>query len=179
MSDIVDILVCVDAESIVNNYHLSQDPTQIDNKYVYYIVRSNIDNTYLYAPEDNATGEMKLTVNVDDTIRWRPISLTQQMKYSVLLYKMDGGEVGDPKNSSAHITYPQLITSSILVPYMTDENTYDGHSVTSYYHQSDAFKATSEQFSKSDNYIWHMSIYKGSNLVGYIWHDPFIIVKKS
>ncbi|WP_445495951.1 AidA/PixA family protein [Photorhabdus sp. SF281] len=170
-NNIVDILVCVDAESIVNNYHLSPDHSiQVDNKYMYYIVRSKAKGTY-YAPTDNATGEMIITVNSGDSIRWRPISLTQQYYYAVLLQTMSGGEV------SVNISQPELFISPINVPYTDSDDPNNCHMVTSYYHQSEAIAPTKDTFDRSENYLWNMSIYQGANLIGYIDHDPFIIVK--
>ncbi|TNH44154.1 hypothetical protein EP164_06860 [Photorhabdus luminescens subsp. sonorensis] len=87
MNETVDVLICVDVDGIINNYNKlgtnPDNPTMVENKYFHYV--TNNENAYI--PEDNATGELIVKMGVGDTIRWRVISLTQQLIHSVNLYK--------------------------------------------------------------------------------------------
>ncbi|OWO86965.1 hypothetical protein B5C26_00840 [Photorhabdus luminescens] len=178
----VDILICVDVEAILSNYDLSKSKTlgtakSVHNKYFYYIT----SNGNLYTPKNNAKGELEVTVNVADDIRWRPMSLTQQFEYTILLCHMrlqadDGGDV-------SLITLPQLDYGDISIPYLAkDDNNNissvvykrdgenNGGLITRYYHQSTAQRAG------HGSYVWYMKIYRKKQLLGYIGHDPFITV---
>ncbi|PQQ22521.1 AidA/PixA family protein [Photorhabdus hindustanensis] len=177
----VDILICVDVEAILRDYDLSKSKTlgtakSVHNKYFYYVTSTG----NLYTPKNNAKGELEVVVNVADDIRWRPMSLTQQFEYTVLLCYMrlqadDGGDV-------SLITLPQLDYGDISIPYLakTDNNINNvvykrdgennGGLITRYYHQSTAQRAG------RGSYVWYMKIYRKKQLIGYIGHDPFITV---
>ncbi|MCA6222050.1 AidA/PixA family protein [Photorhabdus antumapuensis] len=178
----VDILICVDVEAIISNYDLSKSKTlgtakSVHNKYFYYITSTG----NLYTPKNNAQGELEVTVNVADDIRWRPMSLTQQFEYTVLLCKM---RLQSADNSDVSlITLPQLDYGDISIPYLAkdDNNNVDnvvykrdgennGGLITRYYHQSTAQRAG------RGSYVWYMKIYRKKQLIGYIGHDPYITV---
>ncbi|CAQ82344.1 MULTISPECIES: AidA/PixA family protein [Photorhabdus] len=88
MSEIVDVLVCVDVNSIIKEYsslsNTPNSPTKIDNKFIRHITSNS--NTYL--PEKNATGELKIKINIGDTIKLRVMSLTQQFEYGIYPHKI-------------------------------------------------------------------------------------------
>ncbi|PQQ42091.1 hypothetical protein C6H65_05555 [Photorhabdus luminescens] len=178
---VVDILICVDAEAIVSHYDLSKSQTLetakvVSNNYFYYITSTG----NLYAPKNNAQGELEITVNVADDIRWRPMSLTQQFEFTVLLCHMTGSAIDG--NDVTLITLPQLDYGDISIPYLAkDNNTIssvvykrDGESngglITRYYHQSTAQREGYGQ------YTWYIKIYRKRQLIGYVCHDPFIKV---
>ncbi|MFD0709097.1 hypothetical protein C6H64_20495 [Photorhabdus luminescens] len=179
---VVDILICVDAEAIVSHYDLSKSQTLetakvVSNNYFYYITSTG----NLYTPKNNAQGELEITVNVADDIRWRPMSLTQQFEYTVLLCHMKGTAISG--NDVTLITLPKLDYGDISIPYLAkaDNNNInsvvykrDGEShgglITRYYHQSTAQR---EGFGQ---YTWYMKIYRKRQLIGYVCHDPFIRV---
>ncbi|TNH44158.1 AidA/PixA family protein [Photorhabdus luminescens] len=179
---VVDILICVDAEAIVSRHDLSKSQTlgtakAVSNDYFYYITSTG----NLYAPKNNAKGELEITVNVGDVIRWRPMSLTQQFEYTVLLCQMTGTAIGG--GGVTLISLPELDYGDISIPYLAkDDNNNissvvykrDGENsgglITRYYHHSTAQKEGYGQ------YTWYMKIYRKRQLIGYVCHDPFIKV---
>ncbi|MCC8460324.1 AidA/PixA family protein [Photorhabdus aegyptia] len=179
---VIDILICVDVEAILSNYDLSKSKTlgtakSVHNKYFYYVT----SNGNLYTPKNNAKGELEVTVNVADVIRWRPMSLTQQFEYTILLCHMRL-QVNDGNNVSL-ISLPELEYGDISIPYLAKADNNDvnnvvykrdgensGGLITRYYHQSTAQRAG------RGSYVWYMKIYRKKQLIGYIGHDPFITV---
>ncbi|TNH44156.1 AidA/PixA family protein [Photorhabdus luminescens] len=179
---VIDILICVDVEAILSNYDLSKSKTlgtakSVHNKYFYYVT----SNGNLYTPKNNAKGELEVTVNVADVIRWRPMSLTQQFEYTILLCYMRL-QVNDG-NGVSLITLPKLDYGDISIPYLAkDDNNNissvvykrdgedNGGLITRYYHESIA------QREGRGSYVWYMKIYRKKQLIGYIGHDPFITV---
>ncbi|MBS9439094.1 hypothetical protein EAE91_18720 [Photorhabdus noenieputensis] len=179
---VIDILICVDVEAILSNYDLSKSKTlgtakSVHNKYFYYVTSTG----NLYTPKNNAKGELEVTVNVADVIRWRPMSLTQQFEYTILLCYMRL-QVNDG-NGVSLITLPQLDFGDISIPYLAkDDNNNissvvykrdgedNGGLITRYYHESIAQRAG------RGSYVWYMKIYRKKQLIGYIGHDPFITV---
>ncbi|WP_051691021.1 AidA/PixA family protein [Photorhabdus australis] len=173
MSEAIDILVCVDADSIVNRYNLSKNynnPTRLDknSKYLYYIT----GNGNVYAPGNNATAWTDVKTDTGSIIRWRPTSLTQQFEYTVLLYNMEGTAI-----SKGLIDSPFMYSGDITIPYLASDNeetistTYKPDNVRQYYHQTTAEK------SGKGSCIWSMMIYKRETFKGYISHEFPIEIK--
>ncbi|EYU13437.1 AidA/PixA family protein [Photorhabdus aegyptia] len=172
MNETVDVLICVDVDGIVNNYNkLGADPgnpTTVDNKYFHYI--TNNENAYI--PKDNATGELIAKIDVGDTIRWRVISLTQQLIHSVNLYKKT------KENSYKAITPIKYIQEVTRVNYPEqDDNQLPGtpfkygvESVTQSYIESEGKKSGREKLT------FIISIHYNLELIGYISHSSFVHV---
>ncbi|MCA6222602.1 AidA/PixA family protein [Photorhabdus antumapuensis] len=173
----VDILVCVDAESIVDQKLYSTDdknPGFVPDQYFYYIA----SNGNIYAPGNNATGWQEIIVSNGDNIRWRPLSLTLQSEYTVLLYEMTGSALTQEKDGIRIITDPQLYYGDIIIPYLSEYNNsakdakYESENIKEYYHQ-----ITTQASTKTRTpYTWRMSIYEKGNLKGYIYHDPYMTI---
>lgn len=85
----IDILICIDVQSILNKFDsLSQDykkPTKIDDNLLYYITTEN----QVYSPEKNATNSLKVTGKVGDVVRWQSSSISAQFNHKVFLYRME------------------------------------------------------------------------------------------
>ncbi|WP_434526703.1 AidA/PixA family protein [Photorhabdus asymbiotica] len=171
----IDVLVCVDAQTIEDDITAGKlklsktqnSPTGISNKYFYYITSQN----QLYAPKNNATGELEITDKVGGIVRWRASSLSTQFDYQVFLYHMTGSGV------NTYISLPTLIETdfNIAVPEQKGTGlpnhmypvTFKPRRV---YHQQSTLLSPGRA-----QYTWYISIYnRWNNLIGYCTHDPFI-----
>ncbi len=81
-SEIIDILVAIDAETIMANYPngggTEAKPTLLDaNKYFYMVVKT------ASVVSGNAGGELDVSANIGDVIRWREVSLSVNFEYGV------------------------------------------------------------------------------------------------
>ncbi|MBS9440327.1 hypothetical protein EAE89_00805 [Photorhabdus heterorhabditis] len=168
MSNIVDILVCVDARSIIKKYpSLSQDPenpTLINDELFYYI--TNFSNIYI--PENNTNGKMEIKAYIGDNIRWRAISLSQQFEYAAILYKMTGTII------NKIITNPKLDQSEINSSYIV--NNSDRLDIEKELKKKSFFQSVAIG-SGGGKYSWLMAIYQQKELKGYIKHPPLEIGK--
>ncbi|OWO86967.1 hypothetical protein B5C26_00850 [Photorhabdus luminescens] len=170
MNQTVDVLICVDVDCIINDYNElgtnPDNPTMVNNKYFHYI--TNNENAYI--PKNNATGELIVKMGVDDTIRWRIMSLTQQLTYSVNLYKKT------KENTYKAITpmkYTQEVTK-ITYPEQNDKQVpgtpfkYGIESITQSYMESKGKKSGKEKLT------FIISIHYNLELIGYISHSSFV-----
>ncbi|MCA6222051.1 AidA/PixA family protein [Photorhabdus antumapuensis] len=175
----IDILICIDVQSILNKFdRLSQDykkPTKIDDNLLYYITTEN----QAYAPEKNATNSLKVTGKVGDIVRWQSSSISAQFNHKVFLYRMEKESTDDyisqpmtvytltkvvvPKLQKALIPHEEDIIewSQALLPGFSYEKKHI------YYQKSTLRRPGIVQ------YAWYLSIYDHSNkLVGYCYHTP-------
>ncbi|MCA6222052.1 AidA/PixA family protein [Photorhabdus antumapuensis] len=172
MNETVDVIICVDVDCIINDYKKlganPDNPTMVDNKYFHYI--TNNENADI--PENNATGELIVKMGVNDIIRWRVISLTQQLIYSVNLYKKT------KENSYRIITplkYTQEVTK-VLYPEQDDKQVpgtpfkHGVESITQSYLESKGKQSGEEKLT------FIISIHNNIELIGYISHSAFVRV---
>ncbi|MBS9439096.1 hypothetical protein EAE91_18730 [Photorhabdus noenieputensis] len=172
MNETVDVLICVDVDGIINNYNKlgtnPDNPAMVDNKYFHYI--TNNENADI--PEDNATGKLIVKVGVGDTVRWRVISLTQQLIHSVNLYKKTKE---NSYKTIAPIKYIQEVTR-VNYPEQDDKQLpgtpfkYGVESVTQSYIESEGKKSGREKLT------FIISIHYNLELIGYISHSSFVHV---
>ncbi|MEK9497002.1 AidA/PixA family protein [Photorhabdus sp. P32] len=175
----IDILICIDVQSILNKFdRLSQDykkPTKIDDNLLYYITTEN----QAYAPEKNATNSLKVTGKVGDSVRWQSSSISAQFNYKVFLYRLEKRDAND------YISQPTTVytLTNVVVPKLKKEMTPPEENVIElpqaplsdfvyekrhiYYQKSTLRKPGVAQ------YAWYLAIYDHLNkLVGYCYHTP-------
>ncbi|SCZ61649.1 MULTISPECIES: AidA/PixA family protein [Photorhabdus] len=172
MNQTVDVLICVDVDCIINDYNElgtnSDNPTMVNNKYFHYI--TNNENAYI--PKNNATGELIVKMGVDDIIRWRIMSLTQQLTHSVNLYKKTKENT---YKFIAPMKYTQEVTK-ITYPEQNDKQVpgtpfkYGIESITQSYMESKGKKSGKEKLT------FIISIHYNLELIGYISHSSFVHV---
>lgn len=113
MSDqTINVLVSFDAETILQKYPNSNDsenPTSVGSGLIYMLVRQE------NALSGNAGDALRISADVDDTIRWRETTFSMDTKYSAILYKFVAAGGADL------IDTPRPLTSQVTVP-LPDKN---------------------------------------------------------
>ncbi|MCT8342920.1 MULTISPECIES: AidA/PixA family protein [Photorhabdus] len=175
----IDILICIDVQSILNKFDsLSQDykkPTKIDDNLLYYITTEN----QAYSPEKNATNSLKVTGKVGDVVRWQSSSISAQFNHKVFLYRMEKKDANDCISQPmtvytlTNVVVPKL--KKALIPPEEDiielpqaplsDFIYEKRHI---YYQKSTLRSPG-----ITQYAWYISIYDDLNkLVGYCYHTP-------
>jgi len=161
---IIDILMAVDAETIVKSYSAGTptSPTSIDESMVYLIIRK--ENGVF----GEGTGELKVTARIMDTLRWREATLTLNATYSAILYQYQavGGEkdiLSTPVSVVAEVKTPLPNPGDLLHP--------STQTVNSYFWTAQAIAQGEVTYSFS-----FMIVDRDNVVQGYYSWDPFIQV---
>ena len=87
MSDFINVLIVIDAETIIENYGKNSDPDRPT------AIPDSSDLIYMTARQDHIVGspgsELTVKASPDDIIRWRETTLSLNSKYTSVLYKFD------------------------------------------------------------------------------------------
>ncbi|MEB0048200.1 MULTISPECIES: inclusion body family protein [unclassified Pseudomonas] len=114
MSQVTDVLVSIDTETILKNYpDISKNPaapTLIDFKHVYMVTHNN------HVISGQAGDELDLKADVGDLIRWRETSVSQSFETAVIFYKF----VGHQGNHLISPPSPRRATACIAVPNVSN-----------------------------------------------------------
>lgn len=92
MSTTTDILIAIDAQTLVEQNKLSQNqgaPTSGLNDYVYMITKAGA------ALSGNGGAELNISANIGDNIRWRCESASANFEYSVMFYNFNKSQGAD------------------------------------------------------------------------------------
>ncbi|MBS9425530.1 hypothetical protein C6H64_20480 [Photorhabdus luminescens] len=175
----IDILICIDVQSILNKFDsLSQDykkPTKIDDNLLYYITTEN----QAYTPEKNATNSLKVTGKVGDVVRWQSSSISAQFNHKVFLYRIEKKDANDCISQPmtvytlTNVVVPKL--KKALMPPKEDIIELPQAPLSDFIYEKRHIyyqKATLRRPGITQ-YAWYISIYDDSNkLVGYCYHTP-------
>jgi hypothetical protein len=176
MSNIINIEMVFDTQTILNKYpSLSQNsaaPTGINHTDVYMVTEAK----YVADPKTQATADLNINAEVDDVIRWRGLSLSDNISQSVIPYKIQkfsGTQVTTiPVPSEAHPWVP--------VPNQAPDKTvdplhYTAQQLANYYLGCDVTDSGTEGYQ-----VWFYIAQQvsGSNVkvLGYLYWDPTITV---
>ena len=161
--EIIDVLVAIDAETIVNNFGTNNDPnkpTQITNPKLIFMITKQAD-----AMSGNAGNELQIAARTMDTIRWRETSLSLDAAYTGILYKFVNA------SGNALISPPVPLEADVTTPLPDPSN------------------PTKPKTQSIKNYFWNctvlepgdvtyhfnfMVVDRDNNVQGYYWWDPFI-----
>ncbi|MGP5309960.1 inclusion body family protein [Vreelandella alkaliphila] len=161
---IIDVLIAIDAESVIQKYGTNTDsdnPQQIatSENFIYMIVRSD------EAVSGNGGAELTIAAQTLDVIRWRETSLTLNGTYSTILYEFDS------TNSDGLITPPQpiIVEVNTPLPVASDPLHPSTQTINDYFWNCTVTRA--------GNVTYHfkfMIVDRDNNVQGYYWWDPFI-----
>ncbi|MBC8954238.1 AidA/PixA family protein [Xenorhabdus sp. PB62.4] len=180
MSDVIDILVDIDADSIMRDYHtISQDvdkPTYLPypDNYIEMLTRSQDIELLL-------SSQLKVKLDLSDSIRWREVALTTtNLKYSSAIskcYRMGSSEshfFDMPDAKPVNFNYAKMVadnTTSTLYPIavMPQE-------ARSYYIELEVKRMPPAQSTPWEHYTFVVGIYRNGNLTGYIsWNMAIVL----
>ncbi|KVL95010.1 hypothetical protein DF107_28735 [Burkholderia stagnalis] len=181
-SKIIDVLIALDVEEILKNYpSLSQSkeqPTLLTNAVdCIYMLTTRANAVYGYGPnQGGAQGEggndLNVKASVNDSIRWRTVSLTDTAEYTCFLYeyKLVTSSIG--KDLLGKKTYE---TANVSEPYPVE----GWPEVMQVQREPRAdFKARATVLNAgSEIYYFYVAIYDNlGHLKGYIRWDPRLTV---
>lgn len=166
MDQIINVLIVFDAETILANYPGSTDsnnPRGVDDSLIYMITRKGS------ALSGNAGGELNISAEVNDTIRWRETTISLDSSYSVILYKFEatqGGQlISDPVPRESTVTVPLPDPNNPLVPKK--------QTISDYHWTTDILDIGNVTYR-----FYFMVLDRDGNPQGYYYWDPFITITK-
>ncbi|OCA53630.1 AidA/PixA family protein [Photorhabdus namnaonensis] len=179
----IDILICIDVQSILNKLNrnklsLSQDykkPTKIDDSFFYYITTESQE----YSPEKNSTNSLKVTGKVGDIVRWQSSSISAQFNHKVFLYRVEKKDANDCVSQPmtvytlTNVVVPKL--KKALTPQEENSIELPQAPLADFIHEKRHIYYQKSTLRKPGivQYAWYISIYDNLNkLVGYCYHTP-------
>lgn len=175
MSDIIDIEIVVDVSSLINdNPNASKDPanpTWVGHNYAYMIAPSK------YVRSGQATGDLNISADVDDSIRWRMLSQSGNTSYSANLTNITHLSQGTvAAKAEGKLTQPQSPvpgTTPGTVPLPpTGANAYVVTPQYDFYVEADIVSAGTENYSVLFEVLYYHS--GAVTVLGYFAWDPTI-----
>lgn len=161
--EIIDVLVAVDAETIINKFGKNTDPnnpTQITDPKLIFMITKSAD-----AVSGNAGNELKIAAKTLDVIRWRETSLSLNAVYSALLYKFvatSGGNLISPP-------FPLLAKDQTPLPDPSNPTVPKTQTIETYF-----WNCTVLEPGEVTYHFSFMIVDRSGNIQGYYWWDPYI-----
>jgi nematocidal protein AidA len=176
MSNYIDIEIVIDTVSLLNNIkNPSQDyanPTGIDHTTYSYMIAQTV-----YVNSGQATGDLSIKALVNDTIRWRSLSLSGNSGQSAVIYDMPqfaGQVVTSPIfaiESQPYVPLPTLVNG-----YNTKPPTFTTVTGSDYFLQATVTTHGTEQY----KVLFYVTVQDPSTgkpvIAGYFSWDPTITV---
>ncbi|MBD2809987.1 hypothetical protein ID853_03580 [Xenorhabdus sp. Vera] len=177
---IIDILVTIQAEDLINRYkgRFSSNvnsPTPINDYNNYFHLFTEEDNVYLH----QGSGDLIVSANKGDVLRWRDITLTKNSIYSTALVKFEAFPPHNIYNEGLMHEHLSVMTVDHFHDYIMDVETakpleVKPQEVRSYYWESTVQKMPLPGTSVTLFYSLVFGIYREGNLLGYVMMDPGI-----
>jgi hypothetical protein len=175
MSVIINIEMVFDTQTILAKYpnpsQNSSAPTGIAHSDVYMVTQS----IFVADPKTQATADLNIKADVDDIIRWRGLSLSDNVSQSVIPYKIQmfsGTQVTTiPVPSEAH---PWVPVPNQNPDKSVDPLHYTAQKLPDYYLQCNVTDSGTEGYQ-----VWfYITQESGSTatVLGYFYWDPTITV---
>jgi hypothetical protein len=178
---IIDTMVVFDAETIWETYQssagrTSSTPYAIAHKDLFMIAPA----VYLQDSKTQATPDLNLRAEVGDEIRWAGITLSEDIKYAVVIY--DIGLNPNAKNN-VQVTsnpLPKLAHPLVPIPVELPGNIinpleYTTQVIPEYYLSCDVVDSGTESYAVYF-YITKQTSANHVQTLGYFWWDPTITV---
>jgi hypothetical protein len=165
MSEYIDVLITIDAKTIVDKYGKnsnSNSPTGIDRALIHLDARQS---QVVSAP---GTVDLAVAASPGDTIRWRETTLSMNTDYTGILYGFtlqSGGQLISPPR-------PLLFPLSEPLPNMQDPLNPTMQKIQSYVWQSDIMSPGRVTYT----FRFMILNQKGVKLGYYTW-DPVIVIQ--
>ncbi|MDF5756331.1 inclusion body family protein [Spongiactinospora sp. TRM90649] len=166
MSEIINVLIAIDAETILEQIGKNSDP----NSPAYVSDSSNLIYMTTRQNQLGSSPGSELTVNASpmDVIRWRETTLSLNSNYTSVLYRFDASSGGDlistPEPRLVHINQP--------LPGKGDPLEITTQNVYTYYWECDVLDTGSVTY----HFRFVILNSKGEKL-GYYYWDPFINIR--
>ena len=159
--NIVDILIVIDADTLVENYPTGTktNPTVVPAPLIYLIANSK------FVDFGQASKELKIAVNSLDEIRWRSTTTSMNSNYFSLLYDFK------LVNGNPIISTPIPLLAEVKTPLPNIQNPLQPkiQTVESYFWSSTALSKGEITYT-----FYFMILDRHNNPLGYYYWDPFI-----
>ena len=160
----IDVLIAVDAESIVSKYGKNNDP----NNPTFIPYGSQL--IFMITKRDNVLSgqggsELKIQANTLDTIRWRQTTLSLNAENDAILYQFvpsRGGNLIAPPR-------PEIATVKTALPDPNDPTSPNFQTIQNYFWNTTAEKPGNVTYS-----FRFAIVDRHDNILGYYSWDPFI-----
>ena len=174
MSKDIDIEIVIDTVTLLATYQPSQDsnnPAMVPHNFSYMVTQSD------YVNSGQATGDLSIKANVNDTIRWRMLSMSGNTDQTAVIYNIvqfSGSTVTSSPptaiESEPYAPWPTLVgTSNTNPPTFTKVEAQD------YFLQVNVTSHGTENY-KVYFYVTKEDVNGNPVLVGYYGWDPTITV---
>jgi hypothetical protein len=165
MSDFIDVLIAIDAETIIKNYGKNTDPDSPTK------ISDSDKLIYMTTRQDHIIGspgsELTIKASPNDIIRWRETTASLNSEYATLLYKFKataGSDLIDTPQPEATTVAEPVVNGDPLNPTIQDVNTF--------YWQCTVKKRGSVTYHFSFMILDHLG-----EKQGYYYWDPFINIQ--
>lgn len=175
MSNIIDIEIVVDVNNLIlNTPNPSKDPANpiwVGHNYAYMIAASQ------YVRSGQATGDLNISADVEDSIHWRMLSQSGNTSYSANLTNityLSGAKVTaniEGKLAQPQSPVPGTTLGTIPLP-PTGANAYVVTPQYDFYVEADIVSAGTENYSVLFEVLYYHS--GALNVLGYFAWDPTI-----
>jgi hypothetical protein len=166
MDDVIDVLIAIDAESIIKKYGTNTDsdmPTYIssDNELIYMTTRKDhIDGS--------PGSELKIKASPGDVIRWRETTMSLNAHFTSILYKFDAS------SGASLIKKPEPVTVNANEPLPNAENPLKPgtQKISVFFWECTVLQSGSVTYHFS-----FMILDNSGQIQGYYYWDPFINIQ--
>ncbi|CDL86734.1 AidA/PixA family protein [Xenorhabdus cabanillasii] len=186
MADVIDVLVVVDAQSImkyitdkkITNDNNVDKPIFLGNttEYIHMLTPPNKEH-YI---KGQGTSELWIKVNIGDVVRWREVTLSKDSEYSAALLKLKPVG-GTPKN---YFAAPTVQPIHSYIPVLKSDNSIPNpdplevnfQEAIGYYWETSIKNMPVPGKSITQCYTFTVGIYKNGNPKAYVQWDPAIVL---
>ncbi|MDE9457728.1 AidA/PixA family protein [Xenorhabdus bovienii] len=189
MADIIDILVVVDAQSIMKFITDSKIKNDMNvDKPINLGATTNYIN--MLTPQNihyisgQGTSVLWVKANLNDTIRWRGVTLSKDSEYSAALMKFYPLKITAPAEVSKYFNAPEVKPVHSYVPVLKSDKPIiypnpvelDLQPTDNYYWEVSVKRMPDHGKSVNNHYAFTIGIYKNGYLQAYVYWDPTIVL---
>ncbi|MEU4766467.1 inclusion body family protein [Actinosynnema sp. NPDC023794] len=166
MADFINVLIVIDAETIIERYGKNSDPDRPT------LIPDSSSLIYMTTRQDHIIGspgsELTVKASPDDIIRWRETTLSLNSRYTSVLYKFDASSganlIDTPEAKSVVVSEPLPNSHDPLHPTT--------QKINSFYWQCTVLETGSVTYHFSFMILDHTGAKQG-----YYYWDPFISIQ--
>ncbi|MDE9430175.1 AidA/PixA family protein [Xenorhabdus bovienii] len=190
MADIIDILVVVDAQSIMKFITDSEKKHEMDvnnpiflgdeTEYIHMLTQPNKEH-YI---SGQGTSELQIKAKNNDVIRWRGITLSKDSDYSAALLNLSPAGSTTQKEANMYFNLPVVNPIHSYVSVLKSDNPIsnpkplevDLQEAISYYWETSVKKMPPPKQFVTEAYAFTIGIYDNGITKAYVTWDPSIVL---
>ncbi|WP_416778171.1 AidA/PixA family protein [Xenorhabdus budapestensis] len=193
MADIIDILVVVQAQSIMNRItdNKIENNMNVDNPiFLAHDYGFNSDDRYInmltpvniHYVSGQGTDGLGIKANINDIVRWRGVTLSKDSEYSAALLKLSPAATTTEEEANKYFTAPEVIPVHSYAPALKTDNPiiYPNpvdvvlQPTENYYWETSVKRMPDHGQYFKGYYAFTVGIYKNGYPQAYVFWDPTI-----